>query len=68
LPGTVARREQSHALGFFLNPGPYTSILPDGSPSCALLGRREAAVLAILSAAAPSDTIRSPFGLGSSRL
>jgi len=32
LPGAVARRDQSHTLGFFLNPGPQTGILDGRGP------------------------------------
>src|SRR5450756_1003104 len=37
LPGATARRNQSHALGFYFNSPRGRAFWPDRSPSCALL-------------------------------
>jgi hypothetical protein len=59
LPGAVARRDQSQSVSssarpMYFHPARRLAFCPDGSPSCALFGGREAAVLAML-----SETVRS---------
>ena len=65
LPGAVARRDRGRSVCFsarrgILTPPRNRAFWPDRSPSCALSGHREAAVLSMLSEAVRSALQRFP--------